>query len=222
MSREVRSVLLLLGLAVLGHATRLLVQPRGAPPGQLLAHLQTPGLDPARQRAQAGRAARPLARDERIDLNTAPAVELARLPRVGMSLAKRIVADRLAHGRFRGLGDLDRVPGVGPGLLAVLRDRVSFGGQGGADPVLPQGDALARRTVGLLVQPGANQTRLTDLNSASEADLVALPGVGKARARAILAYRRENGPFALVSDLERVPGFSHALTARLAPLLVAR
>ena len=61
-----------------------------------------------------------------------------------------------------------------------------------------------------------------DLNSASEADLTALPGIGRVRALAILAYRRENGPFALVSDLERVPGFRRSLVARLSPLLQVR
>jgi len=50
----------------------------------------------------------------------------------------------------------------------------------------------------------------------------ALPGIRPVRAPAILAYRREAGPFAAVSDLERVPGFSHNLAARLAPLLTVR
>ena len=220
MSREARSVLLLLGLAVLGHAVRLLVQPRAAPPGEVLAapHSAT---DPAYQRARATQLARPLAPGEQVDLNSAPAEEIVRLPRIGMSLAKRIVADRVARGAFRELADLDRVPGVGPGLLATLTDRVKFGGTAGNSAAGTNG--ANPRVTGAYGGPNQSHSgQPVDLNSASEADLRALPGIGQARALAILAYRRENGPFAAVSDLGRVPGFSHSLVARLAPLLAAR
>ena len=219
MSREARSVLLLLGLAVLGHAVRLLVQPRAAPPGEVLAAPRP--ADPTRQRARAAQLARPLAPGEQVDLNSASAEEIARLPRIGMSLAKRIAADRVARGPFRGLADLDRVSGVGPGLLATLTDRVKFGGAAGNSAAGTNGaNPRIAGAYGGPNEPISGQP--VDLNSASEADLRALPGIGRARALAILAYRRENGPFAAVSDLGRVPGFSQALVARLAPLVAAR
>ena len=222
MPREARPVLLLLALAVLGHGARLLLSPAAAPPGQLLASNQSPDQDPARQRARAARGVRPLAAGELIDLNSATADEIARLPRIGMSLAKRIVADRSAHGPFRGPADLDRVPGVGPGLLSGLANRMRFGGVNGAEPPLGTQDANTRTSgiYGAFSRPAPGPP--VDLNSASEADLKALPGIGRARALAILAYRRENGPFALVSDLGRVPGFSQGLVSRLAPLLTVR
>jgi competence ComEA-like helix-hairpin-helix protein len=222
MSRESRSVFLLLALAVAGHAVRLLVHRTTQPPGELLAGTSLPVQDPARQHTRAVRAARPLGAGEQVDLNTAAAEEIARLPRIGMSLAKRIVKDRLAHGLFRGPGDLDRVPGIGPALLGQLADRLVFGG---VEAVIPAGgpDDANTRTSGVydgVSQPVPDDP--VDLNSASEADLKALPGIGKARALAVLAYRRDNGPFAAVSDLGRVPGFSRALVARLAPRLAAR
>src|ERR1051325_144825 len=49
-----------------------------------------------------------------------------------------------------------------------------------------------------------------------------IAGWGAVGARASVAYRRVAGPFAAVSDLGRVPGFSHALVARLGPLLTIR
>lgn len=56
-----------------------------------------------------------------VDVNVASADQLATLPRIGPTLATRIVEDRSAHGRFATLDDLDRVPGVGPATVAELR-----------------------------------------------------------------------------------------------------
>jgi competence ComEA-like helix-hairpin-helix protein len=219
MAREPRAVLLLLSLAALGHLTRLLLQDRKLPPGQILAEAP-PGADPAGQRARAERLARPLGPEERIDLNSAPAEQIARLPRIGMSLAKRMVDDRAGRGPFQRLEDLDRVPGVGPALLASLAERVSFG----PGPPGPSGPVRGANpgTSGAYGASRPVPEGSIELNSASLADLVALPGIGKARARAILAYRRSHGSFAAVSDLERVPGFSRSLVAGLMPYLTVR
>ena len=221
MSKEPRAVLLLLGLAIAGHAGRLLLGAPGAPPGELLAPPLAGDADPSRHRARATQLARPLSTHETVDLNQATAEEIARLPRIGMSLAKRIVQDRSTRGPFRGPGDLDRVPGVGPGLLAVIQGKVSFRGAGPEVTTLSSDARLS--TFGAYGSSDGSRSRdPVDLNSASEADLMALPGIGRARARAILAYRRDKGSFAAVSDLGRVSGFGGALVARLAPLLVVR
>ncbi|WP_248873304.1 helix-hairpin-helix domain-containing protein [Clavibacter nebraskensis] len=55
-----------------------------------------------------------------VDLNTATAEQLETLPRVGPSLAARIIAWRSAHGRFARIADLGRVPGIGDRTLASL------------------------------------------------------------------------------------------------------
>jgi competence protein ComEA len=49
-----------------------------------------------------------------------------------------------------------------------------------------------------------------DLNTATAADLEALPGVGPATATAIVDDRTRNGPFASVDDLDRVSGIGPA------------
>ena len=49
-----------------------------------------------------------------------------------------------------------------------------------------------------------------DLNTATAADLEALPGVGPATAAAIIDDRTRNGPFASVDDLDRVSGIGPA------------
>ncbi len=60
------------------------------------------------------------------------------------------------------------------------------------------------------------------LNRASAADLETLPGIGPARAAAIVADRGRNGRFAAQRQLERVHGIGAATAARLAPALFSR
>lgn len=62
--------------------------------------------------------------DMRIDLNIATADELQVLPRIGPSLAARIVADRQACGPFATLEDVDRVPQIGPAVIESIRPYV--------------------------------------------------------------------------------------------------
>ena len=65
-----------------------------------------------------------------IDIDRATVKELETLPRIGPSLAARIVAERDANGPFRSLGSLDkRVKGIGPGLAKVIEPFVTFSGR---------------------------------------------------------------------------------------------
>ncbi|MEJ2034546.1 MAG: ComEA family DNA-binding protein [Deltaproteobacteria bacterium] len=45
-----------------------------------------------------------------------------------------------------------------------------------------------------------------NINTASKQDLETLPGIGPAKAEAIIKYREENGPFHQVDDLTQVNG----------------
>ena len=56
-----------------------------------------------------------------LDINTAPARELALLPGIGPTMAARIVADRSKHGPFTSLEEIARVPGIGPVTLEQIR-----------------------------------------------------------------------------------------------------
>lgn len=55
----------------------------------------------------------------------------------------------------------------------------------------------------------------TNINRASVDDLVLLPGIGQRRARAIVAYRTEHGPFASFDDLTAVPGIGSSVIFQL-------
>jgi competence protein ComEA len=58
-----------------------------------------------------------------------------------------------------------------------------------------------------------------DVDRADSAALVALPGIGPALARRIVADRAGRGPFGSVDGLSRVAGIGPRLEARLRPLV---
>jgi len=217
-----RALFTLLGLIVAGHAVRTWLLGPGQPPGSVTLLQPASDATVARQRASAQAAARPLRPGERIDLNSADAATLTRLPGVGAGLARRIVDDRGARGPFRTVAELDRVPGIGPALLKRVQEFVV---QGRGEPGLPGDGPSSRGTQGGgdhagTPDPPAGQP--LDLNLASEADLLRLPGIGPTKARAIVAYRQARGPFAAVADLVKVPGIGPATLAGLAGLVRIR
>jgi competence ComEA-like helix-hairpin-helix protein len=59
---------------------------------------------------------------------------------------------------------------------------------------------------------------LVDVNTATEAQLVELPGIGPSKARAIIAFR-EQRPFRRVEDLMRVRGIGRGTFRQLRPLV---
>lgn len=62
---------------------------------------------------------------ERIDLNTATAEELQKLPGIGEALSAAIVEDREQNGPFSAAEDLLRIPGIGEKRLEAIRDLIS-------------------------------------------------------------------------------------------------
>lgn len=56
-----------------------------------------------------------------VDLNRAEWPELAQLPGIGETLARRIIASRVVEGPFRSAEDLRRINGIGPRKLEAVR-----------------------------------------------------------------------------------------------------
>ena len=61
-----------------------------------------------------------------------------------------------------------------------------------------------------------------DINSADATQLESLPGIGPTKAKAIVDYRTQNGPFQSTSDLEKVPGIGPKTMEQLAPLIMVK
>lgn len=57
---------------------------------------------------------------------------------------------------------------------------------------------------------GSPENGRININTASREQLMTLPGIGEARAEAILAYRREAGPFLAIEDIMKVSGIKEA------------
>ena len=63
---------------------------------------------------------------------------------------------------------------------------------------------------------------LVDLNQADRAALMGLPGIGEAKAEAILAWREEHGPFEKKEDIMKVPGIKEAAYEKLKDKITVR
>lgn len=162
------------------------------------------------EREEAGRA---LGDAEQLDVNTASAVQLERLPRVGPKLAAAIAEHRAANGPFRDLADLDAVPGIGPAMLASLAPYVALPAEPAATQRQPRTGSGAARKL-----PAAS-AGLVELNSATVAELQTLPGIGPALAERIVEWRSENGRFAAPAELQQVRGIGPKMMERLTPLV---
>ena len=58
-----------------------------------------------------------------------------------------------------------------------------------------------------------------NINTATKDELVALPGIGPAKAQAIVDYRKAHGPFKTVDDLKDVKGIGAKRFEKLKPEL---
>jgi len=74
--------------------------------------------------AQAAEWDRRLAVARTVNVNTATAAELERLPEIGPALAEQIVDDRARRGTFADARDVQRVKGIGPHTYGAIRDYI--------------------------------------------------------------------------------------------------
>ncbi|MCI9887402.1 ComEA family DNA-binding protein [Micrococcales bacterium 31B] len=135
---------------------------------------------------------------------------------VEVPAGSRVTAAVDAAGGARGDADL-----AGLNLAAPLTDgqqvHVPTPGEQPTAAALPAGAAASPNPA----QAGhsAEPAGPVNLNTATAADLDALPGIGPALAQRILDWRAANGNFATVDELDEVSGIGPAVLERLRPLV---
>jgi competence protein ComEA len=97
-------------------------------------------------------------------------------------------------------------------LPQVDRGRVSVVGM-----EAPQRSPAVRGRRGVQAAPAVAPTFPLNVNTATPAELEALPGIGPALAQRIVEYRSAMGPLRSLADLEKVRGIGPKTAARLAP-----
>ena len=80
--------------------------------------------------------------------------------------------------------------------------------------------APASETTGAAPKDEAGSGPQVAINTAAEEELMQLPGIGPAKAKAIIAYREEHGPFRRVEDLLNVTGIGEKTLEKLKPYLL--
>ena len=74
-----------------------------------------------------------------------------------------------------------------------------------------------REPVGVADRAGRRLDYRIDINHANRVQWRNLPGVGETLARWIVAYRKQNGPFRRIDDLQQVRGVGPKLTDQIRP-----
>lgn len=171
-----------------------------------------------------------------IDIRTASKEELMLLPGIGEKRAQDIL-DYRAKTPFTSVAELINVSGIGPKTLnKLLPSLLSFGdsllladvlgnlsldkGSGLLTPgisslVESPAKPASRKRSGSSSTPKSQLTNIVNLNSADVAELCTLPGIGEVKAKAVIAYRQENGPFASVDEITKVKGIGPKTLAKI-------
>jgi competence protein ComEA len=69
----------------------------------------------------------PGAATDKININTASAEELDKLPGIGPAIAKAIIDYRTANGPFKQIEDINAVKGIGDALFEKIKDQITVG-----------------------------------------------------------------------------------------------
>ena len=81
-----------------------------------------------------------------VNINTATKEELTTLKGVGDKRAQEIIDYRKKNGNFKSVDELEKVPGIGPGLMKQIRSEVTTTGKTSIDKAAEKGKGTEAKT----------------------------------------------------------------------------
>ncbi len=116
-----------------------------------------------------------------------------------------LMADETCVNQARILADGEQI------YIWTMEEREAY--QKGESVTLPEASSgPSSAGTGTAVQTGSDRV---NLNTAGQEELTALPGIGAAKAAAIVAYRQEHGGFSAAEELKNVSGIGDATYEKL-------
>jgi DNA uptake protein ComE-like DNA-binding protein len=145
----------------------------------------------------------------KVDINNATVAQLENLPGVGSATAKKIIAGR----PYTAVGDLAKA-GVSAKTIQGITPLVIVGTPAAAPTAAPKTPNTPKPAKPATATGAAASTGPVDLNSATQAQLEALPSVGTSTAKKIIAGR----PYTAVADLSKA-GLTAKQITSITPLV---
>lgn len=175
-----------------------------------------------------------------VDVNSADVKTLETLPGIGSATAQRIIEGR----PYKTVADLGKIKGLTKAKLDAIKGDLVFGPattpatgtvkrEKAAKPSTASESKAGQQTTPTpqtapkkeQVAPSTSSGRASDtlasgekinINKASAEELDRLPGIGPAKARAIIEYRTENGDFKTIEDIQKVRGIKTGVFSKIA------
>ncbi|TAF98436.1 MAG: hypothetical protein EAZ47_00290, partial [Bacteroidetes bacterium] len=139
-----------------------------------------------------------------VAINTASQADWEQLPGIGPYFAARIIKYRNAKGGFTSVDDIAKTYGLAPETFEKIKPYLVLD---------------APPSAGKTPTASKVNSTLVNINTATEKQLLQVPNMDEAVAKAIIITRQRNGKFSSVADVKRIPFVTETAWQLLQPYL---